>query len=453
MQGRFAAAVRRPLRLDWVELACLFGVAAGAAALAVASAEKPRTILLLAVVATVVGIVVARIDLAIMLVVASAPLEAAFATGPAGISVTKIAGGLCFASFAFTVLHKRLRLVFEPGQAMALGILAIAMVSTLQASDTSAAVTTTTRYASFAIIYVILTQFGHDRLLQRRVAWVLAVTSTVSGGLGLREYFRGASPIATLHYANANDFAFILATSLPLMFWLLGGRRSLRPLVMGLIGVVFAAILLSLSRGTLVGLGVGFLFFLFTDRRRLQLTLLAGVLAAVAAVLAVHSNPARFQEALLLKRQVAHENVTTRYELWGAAARLATDHPLLGVGPGNFQDYYNKLTGRPVGTYTLTVAHNALLDIAAELGLVAMFLLAAFLALSFWRLSAAARMGLGEPGFAQALRISLVIAVVSAFFLSEQYFLPFWLIGGLASAIWLKGRQADVPADETPAAA
>jgi O-antigen ligase len=289
-----------------------------------------------------------------------------------------------------------------------------------------------------------LSQLGHEPVLQRRIAWVLAVTASISAGLGLANYLDGSQQFAQLPYSNQNDFAFILATSLPLMFWLLGSRRALRPLVVGMIALVFAATLLSLSRGALVGLGAGFVFLLLTDRRRLQLTFIAGTLAVVAAVVVVQSNPQRFQESLFLKQQVAQENVTTRFEAWDAAARLATDHPFLGVGPGNFQFYYNDLTGRPPGTLSLTVAHNAYLDIGAELGLVAMLLFVIYLVMVFLRLTATIRDSSGPAGYAQALRISLVIAAVCAMFLSEQYFLPFWLVGGLATAIW--AARSVVPA-------
>jgi hypothetical protein len=38
-------------------------------------------------------------------------------------------------------------------------------------------------------------------------------------------------------------------------------------------------------------------------------------------------------------------------------------------------------------------------------------------------------------------------------FLSEQYFLPFWLVGGLAGAIWVDGqRRAEERASPAPGA-
>jgi O-antigen ligase len=290
---------------------------------------------------------------------------------------------------------------------------------------------------------VIITQFGADRVLQRRIAWTLTITCSVAAALGLNDYLNGSAQLATLKYAQQNDFAFILATSLPFMFFLLGRTRLLRPLLLGAIGLVSAAIVLSLSRGALVGLAAGFLLFVLTDRRRLQVTVTAGAVAAVGTLFVIHSNPQRFHESLVLKQQIAQQNVSTRFGAWSAAARLATDHPLLGVGPGNFQFHYNALTGQPLGTFTLTVAHNALLDVGAELGLVAMCLLGLYLLLAFFRLTATIQRGYGDEGFVRTLRISLTIAIVSAMFLSEQYFLPFWLIGGLAAAIWADGQRRE----------
>ena len=436
--SRLEAAARRP---DGPQALMLLGLAAVAAVLVAGSVAMPRTTLLLAAAAVALVFLVTRVDLAILLVVATAPLEGAFASGPGGVSLTKLAGYVCIAAFVFALVKERRRLVFEPGQAIVLGILGIAMLSTTWAEDASAAITTTTRYASFAAIYVIITQFGHDRVLQRRIAWTLTVTCTIAAALGLNDYLTGNAQLATLPHVQANDFAFILATSLPFMFFLLGGTRALRPLLLAAIAFVSAAILLSLSRGAFLGLAAGFVVFVLTDRRRLQVTLTAGALAAIGTLFVIHTNPQRFHQAVTLKQNVAQENVSTRFGAWSAAARLASDHPLLGVGPGNFQFHYNELTGQPLGTVTLKVAHNALLDVGAELGLVAMALLALYLILAFVRLTSAIQLGYGDPGFVRALRISLTIAIVSAMFLSEQYFLPFWLIGGLAAAIWAQGQR------------
>ena len=111
--------------------------------LAAGAALDPSRLLLLVVAGAVVVTALLRIDLALLLVVATAPLEAAFASGPAGISVTKLAGGLCFGAFATTLVRGRRRLLVDPTYAIVLGILGIAALSATQALESGPAISTT----------------------------------------------------------------------------------------------------------------------------------------------------------------------------------------------------------------------------------------------------------------------------------------------------------------------
>jgi len=144
----------------------------------------------------------------------------------------------------------------------------------------------------------------------------------------------------------------------------------------------------------------------------------------------------------MLKEKIATTNVETRLDAWKGAINLTTEHPLLGVGPGNFQFHYYEATGRPLGTPLLTVVHNAYLDVAAELGAIGMVLFLLYLIQALARLGVARRRAYGPPGYAITVRTALVVAVVSGMFLSEQYFAPFWLFGGLATALWAEGLRS-----------
>ena len=406
------------------------------------AASPAETLIALAALATVVFLLL-RVEAALLVLVAAGALEEAFqiSSNPQ-LTMTKVAGAICFASFARYALTSRRPLLLDRSHAVVVGILLVALASTVQAFDTSVAVTTTTRYASFVALYVVVSQFVGSHTLQRRIAWVLTLASAAAAVIALRSYFSGETVVATLPYANPSDFAFILATTVPLSFWLLGASPRWRLPLLGVIGLISAATVLSLSRGTIVGLAAGLAWMIFVDRRHVRLVLGGGVLALLVAVLVIRSDPSRFETALLYKQKVADYNVTTRYDAWSAAAELAVEKPLLGVGPGNFRFYYNELTGRPAGTHNLYVAHNAYLDVAAELGILALILFLLYLAMIMSRLTVAARRGLGPPGYARALRVSLVIALVSALFVSEQYYPPFWLLGGLATAVWAEGGRA-----------
>jgi O-antigen ligase len=420
-------------------------VAAGLA-LSILAAFRPETALVGLLVLVVGVICTLRADIALLALVAVIPLEAQYETVPLiGLTPTKAAGALCFISFAFYALRSGFNLVFDMSHALVLLLLALALVSTLQAVEVSPALTTTMRYTSFVALYFVVSQFVGDHRLQRRIAWTLSVSSAVAALIALEYFFFEPGYVyrANLKFGDPNQLAFMLATTLPLTFWLLRERWSLRPLVLGMIVVISLAIAFTYSRSALLAIGAGIVFLMLTDRKRIPILVGAGVITVAIGLLFVRSNPDsvfRIEEGFRAKEKVADTNVQTRLTAWDAAITLAIDHPLLGIGPGNFFYHYGDVTGTPAGAEPLGVVHNAYLDIASELGLVGLGLFLAYLALVFARLTSAQRDGSGPPGFAAALRVSFVVACVGAITLSEQYSAPFWLIGGLATALWLEGR-------------
>ncbi|MEJ7765880.1 MAG: aldehyde dehydrogenase family protein [Acidimicrobiales bacterium] len=51
------------------------------------------------------------------------------------------------------------------------------------------------------------------------------------------------------------------------------------------------------------------------------------------------------------------------------------------------------------------------------------------------------------PGYTSALQASLVVALVGALTLSEQFFSPIWVLSGLVAALWrASGHEAGVEA-------
>lgn len=396
----------------------------------------------------VLAVCVLRVDVALLLVVGAVPLEAAFelSSNPQ-LTVTKITGALCFASFALYALSSGRRLVFDRSHALLLLLLALALVSTLQAQEIDAALVTTLRYASFVALYIVVSQFVGDHLLQRRIVWTLSLASSGAALLALWEFFSGPEGTfrATLPYGDPNDLAFVLATTLPLTLWLLRERRLLRPLAAAMIVVIALGIVFTYSRGALLGLGVGIVWLAFTERRRIPMLILAALVTVAAGVIFVGQDPSRtlrLEEGFRAKDKVAAANVDARLEAWGAAANLAGEHPLLGVGPGNFRYHFAEATKTPEGTQSVTVVHNAYLDVAAELGLIALALFLMYIVGVFLRLTSARRQGSGPPGLAAAVRTAFVVGAVAATTLSEQYYAPLWLLGALATALWAESRAA-----------
>ena len=423
---------------------------AGAAALAAYSARAPEATLIALVVFSILAICILRVDIALLVLVASIPLESHFTNAPGlPLTVTKTAGLICFGSFALYVIVTRRRLLLDYSHAIVLAILALAIVSTLQALEVQPALTTTMRYASFVALYFVVSQFVGDKSLQRRIVWTLSISATVAALIALEHFFFAPGYIyrANLAHGDPNQVAFMLATTLPLTFWLLRERWLLRPVVAAMIVLQSLAIIFTYSRSALVALGAGIVWLAIIDRKRIPMLIIAGVATVIAGVLFVQSSPSnafRVQEGLRAKEKVADYNVHTRLGAWDAAITLAIENPFVGIGPGNFAYHYGRITDTPPGAEPLGVVHNAYLDIAAELGLVGLGLFLTYLVISFARLTTAHREGSGLPGFASALQVSLVIAATGALTLSEQYSAQFWLIGGLATALWFEARRESV---------
>jgi O-antigen ligase len=452
------AALERRRIADRPGVAVAVGVVAPVVLVPVAvlAAYDPFSALALAIAVVAAVLLVLRVDLALLLLVAAAPLESAIEISPnPQLTITKVVGAICFASFALFALSSRHRVLLDRTHAIVFLLLALALLSTLQADEISPALTVTIRYASFVALYVVVSQFLGDPTLQRRVAWVLSLASTVAGAQAVYNFLVVEDElVARPSYGDPNDLAFLLATTLPLTLWLLRERGLRRIVVVAMVVAISTSVVLTFSRGALVGLGAAALWHFVTERRHLPVLLAAVlVVAAVAATLA-RSNPSQFEVGFEAKQDVAGTNVSTRLDAWAVALRLASQQPVLGVGPGNFQYRYPDETERIVSTNTPRVVHNAYLDIAAELGFVGLFLFLAYIAETFARLTAASRRGYGLPGFAVAVRSALVVAMVSALFLSEQYYAPFWLIGGIATGLWLSARAGPghEPVPATPPA-
>jgi putative inorganic carbon (HCO3(-)) transporter len=398
----------------------------------------PWHVLVGAAAVVLVTVCVARPELALLLLVATGPLELALPVNPdAQLSTTKLAGLICFSSFALNAILVRRRLIFDRSHALVFLLLGIALLSTAGAADIAVAKSTSLRYASFVGLFFVLSQLGGSRLIPERIAWVLSLGSAATGALGLSRFFSGETLQVSLPHGDPNDIGFALATTLPLTLWLLGRTTGLRRLfVLGLVGLIALSILLTLSRGALVGLGAAGLWMVLVDRRHIRALLATALAVAVAVGLALHFEGNRIQSGLQAKETVAAENIRSRLAAWHAAANFAATEPLLGVGPGNFATRYREIADEPVGQFVVKVVHNAYLDVAAELGVAAMVIFIGYLVLILSRLVALDRQSRGPPHFASALIFSLIIGAFSAITLSEQYFAPFWLIGGLTAAMW-----------------
>src|SRR4030095_4072143 len=139
-------------------------------------------------------------------------------------------------------------------------------------------------------MFFVISQFGDDDELLRRIAWALTLSATAASYFALANLFSGRSLLAGLPYANENDVAFTLATALPLALWLLREPGMRRLLAQACVATIVSAVVLTFSRGAFVGLGAAVLWKMVVERRQLGAMILGIAAALVAVVVLVSIN-------------------------------------------------------------------------------------------------------------------------------------------------------------------
>jgi len=179
---------------------------------------------------------------------------------------------------------------------------------------------------------------------------------------------------------GSNYIAWVLATTTPsLVYKLLRGHGWQRTLAAGLLPMWLAAILATGSRGGLLCLAAG-LFVLLILMRQIR----AAVTAAVICLLFVTLMPAgRWQraETITLNKEKMDRSTLARYQNIQIGLNIIADHPLLGTGLDTFPTAKTKYLPRDYVGGPRQVAHNTLIQMGSEVGLV---FLATFLALNLY---------------------------------------------------------------------
>ena len=422
-----------------------------ATGVAVAATLSPLLALIAAAALGVLGLVVLNAQVVLLALLAAFPWDDALGFPTETVSVVKLLGALALLAFLYRGVT-RPEVLRLPGTLAAVTVfISLVLLSVLVSPAPQDSLVKALRYVSFAAFFFVFIQVVRSPAQIRSTLRVLVVSITAAATVALVLFLRGDRALAGGPVGDPNDFAFLLVTVMPLAIFLVLADRGRRWLWGACTLVMLAAVLATLSRGALVGAAALVLWALGT--RRVPVT---GILAAVGVALGVLVLGLTLwrpliDERLHAKGSIAHTNVESRQALWSAAARMAGDRPLTGVGPGRFGAESPKyLVNEPLGLEN-PVVHNSYLEILAEAGLPALVAFLLFLA-GTW---AHARRALDRSRadgdiegrrLALAVQSSLVVGIASACFLSVQIAVPLWLLGGLAVVLDASFDERPVPA-------
>jgi O-antigen ligase len=344
-----------------------------------------------------------------------------------------------------------------PRELLAVAVLAVAYVAaSIGASDRAAAAGETLDLLSYGVIVALLMLLLDTPAWLRRAVWavvagvgvlaLLAIVQQVTktygstyGGfasvLPAGDAMRSAGPL------NPNPFGQILATSAVLAFYL--ARVQSRPSARALAGAIsltcVIAAIYTQSRAALIALLIVAIAIAVLHGVRLRVLAVA-ICAMVALAPVVLPNSLDQRIDALSDGTSATASFRDNNSLRGrtsenlAAVNMWADHPLLGVGPDNFEVHYQ--------TYSAAIgidqraeargAHNLYLEAFAELGLLgaAAFLTVIWLSLrGAWR--ARSRLEGRDALLCEGLAVALGAFLICALTLHSAYARYEWIFLGL----------------------
>jgi O-antigen ligase len=247
---------------------------------------------------------------------------------------------------------------------------------------------------------------------------------------------------------DENDVALALNVALGVGYYLLPLQRSGFARLLLLVGMALnvAGVVMSNSRGGFVGLAALGAYMVLAGPKRGRIVA-AVVVAAIG--MALLAPPSYWDEVRSIQdASKPGDTGETRMYFWGIAKKMFWDHPLVGVGTGNYgiraPEYEDKWRAETTGQHIWgRAAHSLYYTLLAEQGgigvvLFGLMLLWAFR--TFWRLRQGARAPddprAQEAGqMASAVMAGMVALLVTGAFLTCIYYPVIWVLVGLLASV------------------
>lgn len=224
---------------------------------------------------------------------------------------------------------------------------------------------------------------------------------------------------------DPNHFAASLLVPFALGLYLLLWQRSLLPrlIVLPMTAACFAAILLSGSRGGMLGAAALIVFLIIRDPHRRVIAAVCSGLAALGALVAGPQVLTRFSHA-------SAGGGSGRTDIWRVGLAAFRDNWLFGAGYQNFAYAYDRVyiqVFQPIYIGWSRAPHDLILSTAVELGIIGLALMLLAWAGQYRTLSSIGPQD-ARYGLRITLQASLVGMFVSALFLDLMIRKYVWLL-------------------------
>ncbi len=243
---------------------------------------------------------------------------------------------------------------------------------------------------------------------------------------------------------DSNDYAAHLILMLPALAYLT--MRAGKSMVFRVVGILSLAvsmyeILSTGSRGGFVSMALTALYIAFTGNSKLKIGILVGVpvLILVAIPFIPEESAARLGTLVNsgsgARAEEATESSQARWALLQQSLKITMEHPVTGVGPGEFMDYQAEDAKSAGARGMWHVSHNAYAQISSECGIPALLLYLGAILSTFLALRRYKRLKNEWSLLCGAMSVMIVGFSICIFFLSLAYNAQIVALSGIAVAI------------------
>ncbi len=283
-------------------------------------------------------------------------------------------------------------------------------------------------FAKLVIIYFLVADIlnSEDRL--HRFSYALIVLTTFIAGIAILQRFgiditgvgmaKGGRIQGAGIYHNPNYLAYSLILILPLQYYMFRKDPSLIWRIFSFFSLVISiwAVIWTKSRGGMLSLVLTLIFIFSQARRPVTKFILLGFSFFIIQM--VFTIAPRFN--IPLGRD---PTIWLRIEAQYVAFQLLKEHPFIGVGIHQFNEYFPPKT-----------THNSFALVGAELGLIGLFMWLGFLYHNFkilYKYDKEEKYSM----YIKALQASLAAYGIMAFFVTFSYRITLFILTGMVSAL------------------
>lgn len=252
----------------------------------------------------------------------------------------------------------------------------IMFISVSYATDKKVALSETIRFCTYTAMFFIVKYELNEKRIIKNILYVYLTTVSLVGVIGLWEYNFGIGFIQKSEHGvrnrifstleNSNNLgAFMILAIFPLIMLALNEKNRRKKVIFSVLSLIaFLNIILSYSRNAWLVFVIGCMILGVIYSWKV----IIGLIALGAGSLFVPSISARIMEFSDKTQNLS------RIKLWDIAIFMIKDHPIRGIGNGNYRVLYDKykLQLKQKIEYYPTEKfhpHNILLKVQTELGI------------------------------------------------------------------------------------